>query len=129
MPRLVRLLPAAIVMIALTVIVIAANRGTLPAVAMIKALPLGDKIAHLLGAAGLSFAVNFALASRLVTTRPPIQLGTLLLIPLVTLEECTQVTNSMRQFDLADLAMNLAGLYVGGLATRATQGPRTRSVP
>jgi hypothetical protein len=67
----------------------------------------------------LSLTINLAFRRRPIRIfRLPVQLGSLLLMPIVTLEEISQIWIETRGFSLLDLAADFLGIWLlGGLAS------------
>jgi hypothetical protein len=89
----------------------------------VACIPGRDFTAHFILIGLLSLTVNLALHRRSVTLAGrPFQLGSLILIPLVTLEELSQIWIPTRGFSLLDLAANYLGIgLLGGLFTNWPQ--------
>ena len=78
-------------------------------------VPLGDKLGHLVLFGTLSFLVNVIQGgARLRVFAWPMLKGSAMILPLVTLEECSQVLLRSRSFDLLDLAADCAGIWLFG---------------
>ena len=99
---------------ALVLLVIVADRGSLM-ISYLASLPAFDKIAHFLLMGFLSYLANTALGCRrLRSGRASVLMGSLLVGVVVTAEEVSQLWMIHRAFDLADLAADLAGIWVFG---------------
>ena len=100
----------------LTAIVVMADSGRDCALfRAANAIPHADKAGHLLLFGFLSFLVN--LLQRGQVTRPfgfSMLKGSAIVLPLVTLEEASQVLFRTRSFDLFDLASDVAGIWLCG---------------
>ena len=78
-------------------------------------IPFGDKVGHLILFGTLSFLVNLLLRGaelKVFTWR--VLKGNALILPVVTLEECSQVCFRSRTFDLVDLASDIVGISLCG---------------
>lgn len=93
-------------------IVVAADVGVLgPLVRGLHAVPLGDKVCHLVLASGLGFvAASLPNAPRLT---PWLPVATLVVVVVAILEEISQRFIAGRTFDLLDLAADGVGIAVG----------------
>ena len=113
----VRLITGAYFTFVVCVIVCAINNWYGPVFEQVRQTA-GDKLMHFLMVGMLTFLIN--LSMRAMTLRLgifPLQLGTLLLLVLTTLEEFSQLMFVNRTFDLLDLACNVTGIILlGGLA-------------
>ncbi len=94
-------------------------------------IPFGDKVGHLMLFGTLSFLLNLRLGgAELRVFAGRMLQGSALILPVVTLEECSQVLFRARSFDLLDLAADVAGIWLcGRLAVRCLnwkRGPRPR---
>lgn len=102
--------------IGLGTLVLLADQGQLERFITIhKYIPFGDKVGHFFLMGTLSLLVNLVLGAR--TLALPwwrIQVGSLLVFAVVLLEECSQLLFPHRSFSLADLASDLAGIWVFG---------------
>jgi len=78
-------------------------------------IPFGDKVGHLLLFGTLSFLVNLlARGAELKVFAWKILKGNAMILPVVTLEECSQVFFRSRTFDLVDLASDFIGICLCG---------------
>ncbi|MFK7775174.1 MAG: trypsin [Saprospiraceae bacterium] len=83
--------------------------------ALVKYLPLGDKMAHFLLVGGVSFFVNLLLEVKKITLgRREILLGSLMVFVFITFEEFSQLFLVRRNFDLVDLSANYLGIFLFG---------------
>lgn len=105
----------------LATIVVLADTDRLTAVhAFVHALPLGDKLGHLVLMGGLAFVVELATGGR--TVRLPgvrlagsrVRAGSAVVLALVVLEELSQRWVPSRSFDYGDLAADVVGIAIGG---------------
>lgn len=106
-------------------VVVAADVGVLgPLVRGVHAIPLGDKLCHLVLATGLGyFAAAMPRVPRVGASRLPVTTPFVIVVAL--LEELSQRFIPGRTFDLADLAADALGLALGTtLALRAVTTER-----
>jgi len=91
-----------------------------PLVRGLHAVPLGDKICHLVLATGLGyFAASFPRAPAITIARMRLSSATLLVVVVAALEEISQQFIPGRTYDLRDLAADFAGIAIGtALASR-----------
>jgi polysaccharide biosynthesis protein VpsQ len=97
------------------VIFLADNGGARWLFRWIERNPGSDKAGHFILVGALAFLLNLALAGRKVAG---LLLGGILIGIALTLEEASQAWNPARNFDLLDLAANLAGVFAADLAAR-----------
>lgn len=110
-------------------IVTAADTGVAePMFEIVRRMPLGDKLAHLLLLGVMSLLLNLALGvARFHWGRFQPLVGTTLLFTLATLEEFSQLALAHRTFSFGDAAANALGIVLFGwlavlLQQRRTQG-------
>ena len=109
----------------LMLLVAAADRGTLK-VSYLTVLPAADKIGHFLLMGLMSYLINSALGGqRLSWRRLSVLKGSAFLSLLVAAEELSQLWLTHRNFELADLAADAAGIWLFGRLARP--GPRQPS--
>jgi VanZ family protein len=95
-------------------IVVIADLGALgPWVQGLRAIPFGDKVAHLALAAGLGFGAASMRGPRLRVGALSISWATPFVVVVATLEELSQQFIPSRSYDLADLAADFVGIAVG----------------
>ncbi|MEM7357136.1 MAG: VanZ family protein, partial [Acidobacteriota bacterium] len=100
--------------VALILLIVAADRGVL-ATSYLAGLPAADKIGHFLLFGLLSYLANSALGGQLVVwQRLEVPKGSALVCFVVALEELSQLWIVHRNFDLTDLAADLAGIWIFG---------------
>lgn len=120
--------------LAITAIVVAADRGALPAALVdgIYQIPYGDKVGHFLLMAPLALLADLAAPGKRFGRLPA---GSAVVALLVTAEEISQAFFPHRTFSGADLAASLAGVVVGArlargyLAARAADATGSTSAP
>ncbi len=106
----------------LVLLIVVADRGSL-AISYLASLPAVDKIGHFLLMGFLSYLANAALGvRRLRWKRVSVLAGSLVVAILVTAEELSQLWMTHRSFETADLAADLAGIWVFGRIALAVQG-------
>jgi polysaccharide biosynthesis protein VpsQ len=113
-PRaLLALLFAALV----ALIVVLANTGYRSSLfGFVDVLPYGDKLGHIGLMGTLSLVVTASLYPRSFRLgRVGVPLGSLLVLLVITLEECSQLWFPARTFSLGDLACNVVGIVGGAL--------------
>jgi VanZ family protein len=88
---------------------------------------MGDKAGHFFLIGSLAYLFNRARAWRAVTLGCwRVQWGGLIILVLITLEECSQVWIPQRSFDLKDLLANYAGILAAQVCSRSAppaEGP------
>ena len=78
-------------------------------------IPFGDKVGHMMLFGILSFLVNLLLrGAELRVFAWRMLKGSALILPIVTLEECSQVFFRSRTFDLIDLTADIVGIWLCG---------------
>ncbi|AKF10715.1 VanZ family protein [Sandaracinus amylolyticus] len=120
---------ATMVAVALATLVVLADTDRItPLLVFVHAVPLGDKLGHLVLIGLLALVVELATAGRVVSiARAPIRIGSAVVLALVVLEEISQRWVPARSFDYGDLAADVIGIAVlGTLGARlARQRART----
>lgn len=77
----------------------------------VNSLPLGDKAGHFFLLGVMALLLNHALAYRTCSIRfTRVQLGGLVILVLITVEEFSQLWLTSRTFDLGDLFANGLGI-------------------
>ena len=80
---------------------------------ILKSVPMGDKLAHIVLIGTLAFLVNLLLQVKTFKIRKrELLLGSLIVFGLVTVEEFTQIYIPTRSFDLVDLMANYIGIGI-----------------
>lgn len=94
-------------------IIASADRGGLRSfLTWVNSLPLGDKAGHFFLLGVMALLLNHALAYRTCSIRfTRVQLGGLMILVLITLEEFSQLWFTSRTFDLGDLLANGLGIF------------------
>ena len=78
-------------------------------------IPFGDKVGHMMLFGILSFLVNLLLrGAELRVFAWRMLKGSAVILPIVTLEECSQVFFRSRTFDLIDLTADIVGIWLCG---------------
>jgi hypothetical protein len=106
--------------IVLVVIILVANRrSTRYLLDFIGNVPYGDKLGHFFLMGILSFLINLLLQSRTVGFgKLRYLLGSLIVLVVVSIEECSQMFIRGRTFDWGDLAADFAGIIIFGEIAR-----------
>ena len=107
--------------VALGAIIVAADRGTLPAfLQRLYAFPGGDKVGHGLLFGALAFGATLAVPRRAFAVgRLRVPAAALVVAALVALEEASQARFPGRTLSLADLAASYVGVAGGAVAALA----------
>ncbi len=80
-----------------------------------RRIPYDDKIAHFFLAGALSFFVNLSLSlSRVSIRNIKLLKGSVILLVMITLEECSQILFPARSFSLSDLFSGYIGVLCFG---------------
>jgi polysaccharide biosynthesis protein VpsQ len=119
---------AGIYVFVLAAIVFLANgRETSNLFVFIRALPYGDKIGHFVLMGIFSLLLNLALNARSVNFgRINFLLGSAVVLPIVTIEEFSQIFLQTRSFDWIDLLFDFAGILLFGELARFLIGRQKR---
>lgn len=124
-PRIFRWL-AFFFAILIVLIIIAADLDLVPDLLNpIYAFPNGDKIAHFLLMGTLSMLVSLGFKNER-TRFLGIRRATLLLLILITLEECSQIYFDNRKFSITDMMANWGGIFIMGELGSALRSVITR---
>jgi hypothetical protein len=112
-----RMIGAALYAIGIAAIVALADAGALdPVLRFVHAIPLGDKLGHLVLIGGLALAANVALRGRTFSVaRARFFVGSAIVLAIVVAEEVSQIWLASRSFDLGDLAADVAGIALSSL--------------
>lgn len=117
-----RYLAAAFTLLMILIVVLA-DLDALPGLfSIIYIVPHGDSIVHFILMGILSFILHLAFATKRVT---PLRLSrtALIMLAIVTLEECSQLFFANRSFSLLDLSADIAGiLLMAELGIRVRKG-------
>jgi polysaccharide biosynthesis protein VpsQ len=119
---------AGLVILAVILIVIAADAGRLPKyLTVFYNFPFGDKLGHFSIMGLLAFVVNAALFPRDVNLfGRPFLLGTILIVVFVTLEEISQNFFPSRTADLIDLLASYLGIFFADWLCRRWKNPQVK---
>lgn len=105
-------------------VIVCADTGRLRAfLGWVNSLPLGDKAGHFVLIGTMAHLLNYAL--RFKTRRIgkwPFQVGGLIILALITVEEVSQIWIPSRTFDAGDLLANTVGVFVAELLARRLLG-------
>ncbi|MDQ3037265.1 MAG: VanZ family protein [Myxococcota bacterium] len=98
-----------------TIVFLADTDRLAPLLTAVHAVPLGDKLGHVVLMGTLALTVDLALHARTVTVaRVPLRVGSMAVLAVVVLEELSQRWLPSRNFDLGDLAADVIGIAIGG---------------
>jgi len=115
----IKILAAVYILILAGIVVLADLRETQYLFKPIRRMPYGDKIGHFLLMGFFSFMLNLALKARTFRIwRINFLLGTLIVLIVVFIEECSQIFIRGRSFDYRDLVADLAGIIIFGEIAR-----------
>ena len=116
-----------------TIVVLADSDRLAPLLTAVRAVPLGDKLGHLVLMGTLALTVDLALDARTWTVaRVPLRIGSLVVLAAVVLEEISQLWLPARSFDFGDLAADVIGVALGGTLASILvrrRSPRARDEP
>lgn len=116
---------------ALIFIVYSANHGSLPAIISLhERLPFGDTLGHFILAGTLSFLAVIALQAKAVHfANLCLPLGSVIVLPIVVIEEMSQMLIPNRSFSLLDMSANICGvLFFGWLAMQLFSNQTGRAI-
>jgi len=115
----VRWLMAAGFAVFMALVIYSANQGLdHPGIALVRVLPFGDKLGHIVLWGTFAFFINLALGGRTIgIAGKRLLIGPLIAIAIVSVEEASQGLLSNRTLDAGDMVANLVGI---GLATVAS---------
>jgi VanZ family protein len=110
-------LGAAVFSIFIGAVIVAANLGVdHPGHALVRWLPMGDKIGHAVLFGGLALIINLALGCHRVSVgRLSVLTGSALVTAFVAIEELSQRYVSNRTLDVTDFAADLVGIALASL--------------
>ena len=115
----IKILTAIYILILAGIIVLADIKGTRYVLNFVRFIPYGDKVGHFFLMGMFSFLLNLALnAKTFRLARVNFLLGTLIVLIVVTIEEFSQIFVSGRSFDLSDLIVDFAGIFIFGELAR-----------
>ncbi len=126
---------AGLFLLFISMIILAADLGLAGRIfAWIVYVPGQDVTAHFILIGGLAILVNLALDRRALTlSGRSIQLGSVVILLLVTLEEFSQMWIRTRGFSLFDLSADWLGVWLlggwGSARLKARFNPETRRLP
>jgi VanZ family protein len=107
------------VLILAGIIFLADRKGTQYMLRFVGNIPYGDKLGHFCLMGGFSFLLNLVLDARTIGWRKiNYLLGSLIVLVLVTLEECSQIFVPRRTFDWDDLIVDYLGIFLLGELAR-----------
>lgn len=110
-------------------IIYAANSGTeLVVFKVLKYIPIGDKIGHLVLVGMLTFLANWSLRNkRIPVFGLRLLWGSFLVFSLISLEECSQQWITRRTFDVVDLLFNYLGIAMASFLNVKIMKPLRKS--
>lgn len=115
----IKILTVVYVCVLAVIIFLADQRTTQYLFRPLRNLPYGDKISHFLLMGIFSFLVNLALSAQSVKLwKFRYLLGSLIVLAVVTIEECSQIFVRGRTFDWGDLAADFCGIFLFGEIAR-----------
>jgi VanZ family protein len=115
----IKILAAVYILILAGIVVLADLRETQYLFRPIRQMPYGDKIGHFLLMGFFSLMLNLALKARTFRVwRINFLLGTLIVLVVVFIEECSQIFIRGRSFDYRDLIADFAGIIIFGELAR-----------
>lgn len=105
----------------LTGIIVIADLGLAPILfPFVRTVPFIDKFSHFFLMGGLSFVLNMSWSGHRISWLSwSAQTGTVVVLILVTLEECSQLFLSHRKFEPMDLIWSIVGVVVFGMLASA----------
>jgi len=102
------------VLIFLSLTLLASSANGIPYVAKMMSFPFGDKVAHFCLLGLISFSLNHAYPSAIKSFfKIKISTISLIVLAMISLEECSQLFIANRNFELLDLCCNTAGIMAG----------------
>lgn len=111
----IKILTVIYIFILAGIVVLADFRGTRYLLDFVGDIPFGDKIGHFCLMGIFSLLVNLALQAKTIRVlNLNYLLGSLIVAAIVTTEEFSQIFVRGRSFDLGDLAMDFAGIFLFG---------------
>ena len=95
----------------------------------VNSLPFGDKAGHFVLIGTMAHLLNYALRFKVLPIgRLGPQLGGLLVLAVITVEEFSQIWIPGRTFDVGDLVANTLGVALAELTARRILGGHARSL-
>lgn len=110
-PASIRILTVCYVCILAGIIFLADTKSTRYLLGFIGNIPFGDKLGHFFLMGTFAFLLNLSLSCRKVWR---VLLGSLIVLVVVVIEECSQIFIRGRSFDLTDLAADFLGILIFG---------------
>lgn len=115
----IKIITVVYILILAGIIFLADFKGTRYVLNFVGNIPYGDKIGHFCLMGIFSLLVNLVLQARTFQIwKLRYLLGSLIVLTIVTLEECSQIFVSGRTFDLSDLVFDYAGIIIFGEIAR-----------
>ncbi|MET0752173.1 MAG: VanZ family protein [Pyrinomonadaceae bacterium] len=115
----IKILTIVYIFILAGIIVLADLKGTQYLLNFVRFVPYGDKVGHFFLMGMFSLMLNLALNARTFRLwKIQFLLGTLIVLIVVTIEEFSQKFIRGRSFDLTDLVVDFAGIFIFGELAR-----------
>ena len=115
----IKILTIVYIFILAGIVVLADMKGTRYLLDFVRFVPYGDKVGHFFLMGTFSLMLNLALSARTFRLRQiNILLGSLIVLVVVTIEEFSQIFVRGRSFDLGDLVVDFAGIFIFGEIAR-----------
>ncbi|MGC2237007.1 MAG: VanZ family protein [Pyrinomonadaceae bacterium] len=115
----IKILTVLYIFILAGIIVLADLKGTRYLLNFVRFVPYGDKVGHFFLMGTFSLMLNLALNARTFRLwKIQFLLGTLIVLIVVTIEEFSQKFIRGRSFDLTDLVVDFAGIFIFGELAR-----------
>jgi VanZ family protein len=115
----IKILTIVYIFILAGIIVLADLKGTRYLLNFVRFIPYGDKVGHFFLMGMFSLMLNLALNARTFRLwKINLLLGSLIVLAVVTLEEISQKFIRGRSFDLSDLIVDFAGIFIFGELAR-----------
>lgn len=119
MSKRIKILTIVYIFILAGIIVLADLKGTRYLLNFVRFVPYGDKVGHFFLMGIFSLMLNLALNARTFRLwKIQFLLGTLIVLIVVTIEEFSQIFVRGRSFDLTDLVVDFAGIFIFGELAR-----------
>jgi VanZ family protein len=111
----IKILTAVYVFILAGIVVVADLKGTRYLLRFVYFFPYGDKIGHFVLMGTFSLMLNLALDAKTFRLgRLNVLVGSVIVLIVVTLEEFSQIFIRGRSFDVSDLIVDFAGIFLFG---------------
>ena len=115
----IKILTVLYVFILAGIVVLADLKGTRYLLSFVGFFPYGDKIGHFVLMGTFSLMLNLALSAKTFGLgKINFLVGTVIVLIVVTIEEFSQIFVRGRSFDVMDLAVDFAGIFLFGELAR-----------